>query len=295
MLAKITAKNQLSLPNSLTQAVGTAEYFDVEARDGQLILTPVRIQGGEAVRVNLAELDLTAEDMAAAVGWARAPAAAASKVNETDAADDLNASMFKNQVDSEAGLNELLGTTSAGAWRKEVDHIHPIYRQWIESSPFAVVATAGPQGLDASTRGDPAPLVRVLDPRTLLLPERKGNNRADGLRNLLIDPRISLMFFVPQVQETLRVNGRATIWSDPDLLASFAINGQPPVCVVRIDVESVYFQCAKAIMRSKLWTTQQRPDAVPTPGQMLAALTDNELGGVAYDQALPERLRSGLY
>lgn len=203
--------------------------------------------------------------------------------------------MWDRQIDNATDLQALLGPSSEGARRKEVDHLHPIYRRWIESSPFAVVATAGPQGLDASTRGDPAPLVRVHDERTLLLPERKGNNRADGLHNLLTDPRISLMFFVPQVQETLRVNGRASIWSDPELLASFAINGSLPVCVVRIDVESVYFQCAKAIMRSKLWTTQQRPDAVPTPGQMLAALTGNELGGAAYDQALPGRLQSGLY
>ncbi|MBL8310607.1 MAG: pyridoxamine 5'-phosphate oxidase family protein [Burkholderiales bacterium] len=198
-------------------------------------------------------------------------------------------------IDSEAALNALFGAAGEASLRKEVPHLHSTYRQWIERSPFAAVATSGPGGLDVSPRGDPAPLVRIVDDQTLLLPERRGNNRVDGLRNLLHNPQIALLFFIPGVGETLRVNGRAVIRTKPELLASFAMDGALPKCVVEIRVDTVFFQCARAMLRSRLWRHEVRPDGVPTAGAMLAALSSDEVGGPAYDRDLPARQRSTLY
>lgn len=192
-------------------------------------------------------------------------------------------------------LQALFGPVGEASLRKEVDFLHPTYRRWIEASPFAVVATSGPGGLDVSPRGDPAPLVRIVDDKTLLLPERRGNNRADGLRNLLDDPRISMLFLVPGIAETLRVNGTASISVDPDLLASFAVGGALPKCVVEVQVEAVYFQCGRAMLRSALWNGSVAPSAVPSAGEMLGALTGGEVGGPSYDRELPTRQRSTLY
>jgi len=137
--------------------------------------------------------------------------------------------------------------------------------------------------------------VRVVDERTLLLAERRGNNRIDGLRNLLTDSRLSLLFLVPGVGETLRINGRATISVEPDLLRSFAVEGAQPKCVLRIDIETVYFQCARAMLRSNLWNSQSKKSSVPTAGEMLSAVTQGEVGGDSYDRELPARQRSTLY
>ena len=194
-------------------------------------------------------------------------------------------------------LEALLGPVGEASLKKEADHLHPLYRQWIEASPFAVLATAGPGGLDASPRGDPAGLVDVLDEKTLLLPERRGNNRADSLRNILVDPRVGLLFLIPGVGETLRVNGRATISIAPDLLRRLAIHEQAPKFVLVIHVESVYFHCARAIQRSGLWNarTDVAAPTVPSAGAMLAALTKDAIDGAAYDRELPGRQRATLY
>lgn len=200
-------------------------------------------------------------------------------------------------VETEEQLAALLGPVSRNSRLKETATLTDAYRRWIERSPFAVVATCGPGGLEASPRGDPTPLVRVVDERTILLPERNGNNRADGLRNLLADPRIALIFLIPGVGETLRVNGRATIVADPALLASFAVAGKPPRCVVRVTIEKVFFQCSRAMLRSKLWDAECRAAQaeVPTAGEMLAAATAGEVDAASYDGTLPGRLRAGLY
>jgi len=160
-----------------------------------------------------------------------------------------------------------------------------------------VLATSGPGGLDASPRGDPAGFVHVQDERTLLMPERRGNNRADSLRNIVVDPRVALLFLIPGVGETLRVNGRATISTEPALLERFAMQGQRPRCVLAIAVETVFFQCARAIARSDLWraVAADAPRPVPTPGAMLEALTAASIDGAAYDRDLPERQRKTLY
>ncbi len=180
---------------------------------------------------------------------------------------------------------------------KEADRVTPEYRAWIEAAPFAVLATSGSGGLDCSPRGDGPGFVRVADERTLLLPDRRGNNRIDSLRNLLHDPRVALLFLVPGQGETLRVNGRAAILADPDLCASFSVGGHAPRTVLRIAVEAVFFQCSRAVVRSKLWdpATQTPKGALPTPGRMIAALARNGFDGEAYDAALPERIAQTLY
>lgn len=193
-------------------------------------------------------------------------------------------------------LNALFGAPSATALRKETDHLHPIYRRWIEASGFAVLATSGPSGLDTSPRGDPVPLVKIIDDKTLVLPERKGNNRIDSLRNLLHDPRISLIFLVPGVDETLRINGSARITADPDLMNRLAMDGKAPACALWIHVDQVFFQCGKSMMRSGLW--RQRAAEAPIPpsaGEIFAALSGGEMNATQYDLEKPHRLRDSMY
>ena len=200
-------------------------------------------------------------------------------------------------IDTLADLEALFGPVGEASIRKEVPYLHPHYQAVIKASPFAVLATASPEGLDVSPRGDPAGFVEVLDEHTLLLPERRGNNRVDSLRNIVADPRVALLFLVPGVGETLRVNGRATISVEPALLERFAMNGQLPKCVLVIAVETVLFQCARAIVRSNLWqpVSPDAPRPVPTPGEMLEALTQASIDGANYDRDLPARQRTTLY
>lgn len=186
---------------------------------------------------------------------------------------------------------------SEASIRKETSHVTPEYRAMIEASPFALLATSGPRGLDVSPRGDAAGFVVVDDERTLLVPERRGNNRIDSLRNLLHDPRVALLFLIPGIGETLRASGTATISVAPALLARFVAEGKPPKCVLVVAVERILFQCARAIHRSQLWAAPA-PDVrqrVPSPGAILAALTDRGIDGEQYDRELGERQRATLY
>ena len=188
-------------------------------------------------------------------------------------------------------LEALYGVAGETSTAKEVERIIPQYRRYIEASPFVALATSGPEGLDCSPRGDLAGFVRVPDERTLMLPDRRGNNRVDSLRNIVRDPRVALLFLVPGSGTTLRVNGRARLDIDPALLASFEIEGKPPRSVAVVTVDSVYFQCARAIVRAGLWDPARHvdPKSLPTPSQILAALSDNRVGGEAYDREWPER------
>ena len=194
-------------------------------------------------------------------------------------------------------LAELYGEPGQASLAKELDYVHPHYRAFIEASPIATLATSGAQGLDASPRGDPAGFVVVENDRTLLLPDRRGNNRIDSLRNVLEDPRVALLFLIPGVGETLRVNGRAEISVDPALLARFAMDGKPARSVLILHVEKVYFQCARAIVRSGLWdpAKQVARDSLPSTGRMLADVSAGEIDGAAYDRDLPERMKKTLY
>ena len=196
-----------------------------------------------------------------------------------------------------ADLEALFDRPAPPSIAKETAIIHPHYAALIAASPFAVLATNGPDGLDVSPRGDAPGFVVVEDETTLLLPERRGNNRIDSLRNLVVDPRVALLFLIPGHGETLRVQGRANIVVAPALLQRFAVNGNAPKCVLVIKVESVFFQCARAVLRSRLWDAASavRDTALPSPGAILAALTDNGINGKQYDAQLPARQRSTLY
>ena len=196
-----------------------------------------------------------------------------------------------------ADLESLYGEVNKGSLLKETDRIVPEYRALIEASPFLALATRGPEGLDCSPRGDGPGFVRVEDEKTLLLPDRRGNNRIDSLKNIVRDPGVAVLFLIPGIGETLRVNGRAAISVEPSLLESFSVDGKAPRSVIAITVEAVFFQCARAILRSELWNPQKHVarGSLPSAGRILAALSDNEVGGDAYDKQLPERQRTSLY
>ena len=180
---------------------------------------------------------------------------------------------------------------------KETDRITKAYQALIEASPFFALATSGPDGLDCSPRGDPKGFVRVLDDKTIAVPDRRGNNRIDSLRNLIKDPRVALLFLIPGVSETLRIAGRATISTDPELCASFTMQGKAPRTVLVIAVEQVFFQCAKAIVRSKLWdpSIQVERATLPTAGKILAEISGGKVGGDEHDRLAPERMMQTIY
>ncbi len=200
-------------------------------------------------------------------------------------------------IRDEAGLSALYGESSPGAIAKEIDYIHPHYRAMIEASPFMVLATSGPEGLDASPRGDPAGFVHVLDDKTLLIPDRRGNNRVDSLRNIIRDDRVALLFLIPGVGETLRVNGRAVISVAPELIGRFPFRGTLPRSVIVVTADRVYFQCPKAIVRSELWNSGShvsRKD-LPSTGTILADVSAGLIDGEQYDRDYPQRLRTTIY
>ena len=203
-------------------------------------------------------------------------------------------------ISTTAELEKLYSDAPYGpAIFKETDHITPQYRKLIEAAPFAVLATCAPapEGLDCSPRGDPPGFVRVLDEHTVAIPDRRGNNRIDTLRNLVRDPRISLLFLIPGVGETMRINGHAKISTDPKLTESFAMNGKVPKCVLVVTVERAYFQCTKAIIRARLWDQASKVDrkTLPTPGSILAEITDGKMGGPEHDRLAPERIKQTIY
>jgi PPOX class probable FMN-dependent enzyme len=180
---------------------------------------------------------------------------------------------------------------------KEIDRVNEHYRAFIEAAPFFALATNGPDGLDCSPRGDPPGFVRVRDEKTLLIPDRRGNNRIDSLRNLIHDPRVSLLFLIPGCGETIRIVGRAVISTDPDLCASFVFNDKTPRSVIIVAVERVFYQCAKAIVRSKLWDPAIQIDrkTLPSAGTILGGITNGAMGGPEHDRTAPERLKATIY
>ncbi|MGF6552158.1 pyridoxamine 5'-phosphate oxidase family protein [Paraburkholderia youngii] len=198
-------------------------------------------------------------------------------------------------------LEALYAQPAERSLRKEIPCVNDDYRAFIAAAPFAVLATSGPAGLDCSPRGDAPGFVRVVDARTLALPDRPGNNRLDSLRNVIADPRVALLFVIPGVGETLRVNGRGRISNDAALLDSFAVDGKLPRTVLLIDVEAVYFHCSKAIVRSQLWDPARHIERsqLPSTGEILqhifAANDGEKFDAAAYDRELPERVRATLY
>lgn len=202
-----------------------------------------------------------------------------------------------NVVDTIEALESLYGVPGETSLVKETNWITPEYRVLIEASPFVALATGGPEGLDCSPRGDRPGFVRIHDERTLMLPDRRGNDRVDSLRNVIRDPRVGLLFLIPGSGTTLRINGRAVIAVDPDLLASFAVEEKAPRSVMIVSVDAVYFQCARAIVRSELWNPDKRvnPKSLPTPGKILATLSENRVGGETYDKAWPDRAAKTMW
>ncbi|PXW22481.1 pyridoxamine 5'-phosphate oxidase family protein [Paraburkholderia caballeronis] len=194
-------------------------------------------------------------------------------------------------------LEALYGEPHERAVRKEINYVNADYRRFIELSPFVVLATAGPDGLDCSPRGDAPGFVRIVNERTLALPDRIGNNRIDSLRNVVAKPHVALLFVVPGVGETLRVNGRGRIANDPALLESFAVDGKPPRSVLMIDVDSVYFHCSKAIARSKLWDPARHVERsqLPSAGDMHRRINGESFDARAYDADLAQRMKTSLY
>jgi PPOX class probable FMN-dependent enzyme len=180
---------------------------------------------------------------------------------------------------------------------KEIDHINAPYRALIEAAPFFALATSGPDGMDCSPRGDAPGFVRVRDEKTLLVPDRRGNNRIDSMRNIIHDPRVALLFLIPGCGETLRVNGRAAISTDPALCESFVVQGKAPRVVLVVTVDRVYYQCPKAIVRSKLWdpSTWQDRKTLPTSGKILSTITAGKVDAEAHDAAYPERIKATIY
>ena len=209
----------------------------------------------------------------------------------------MNAAAGERQITTIEALDALYDKPAGASLAKEIDHISEHYRTFIEKAPFVVMATSGPDGLDCSPRGDPAGFVRVLDRKRVLLPDRRGNNRLDSLRNLIADPRVSLLFLIPGVNETLRINGRARIMVNEELAASFAINERVPKILIEVTADRVYFQCAKALVRSRLWAseTQVPRSALPSTGQILEQITNKAIDAVEHDRGYPERVKQTIY
>jgi len=194
-------------------------------------------------------------------------------------------------------LEKLYGLPVGAPIDKEIDYLHPHYQKLIAASPFFVLATGGPDGLDASPRGDAPGFVVVEDEKTLLIPDRRGNNRVDSLRNIIADPRVALLFLIPGIGETLRVNGRAEICTEPALLGRFSVEGKLPRSVIVVRVDTCFFQCARAIFRSKLWEPAQQVEraSLPSTGTILSDVTKGRFDGKEYDKVLYGRLKSALY
>jgi PPOX class probable FMN-dependent enzyme len=202
-----------------------------------------------------------------------------------------------NLITSIDQLRALYGAPTDVSLAKEIDHVSDHYRAFIEAAPFFALATVGPEGLDCSPRGDAPGFVRVADRKTLLVPDRRGNNRIDSLRNIMRDPRVALLFLIPGIGETLRVDGHATLSIDAELLKRFVVNGKTPNCVIVVSVEHVFYQCTKAIIRSQLWDPSRHVDrkTLPTAGQILAGVSAGRLGGAEHDKGHAERTLAKLY
>ena len=199
-------------------------------------------------------------------------------------------------------LEALYGTPAPPSTVKVSDRLTDAYRALLAASPFCALATAGPEGLDCSPRGD-APenglsgLLRIVDDSTLMIPDRRGNNRIDSLRNIVRDPRVALLFLIPGSGTTLRINGKAVISAEPGLLESFAVKGQVPRSVIVVTIDEIYFQCARAVIRADLWNPDTYADMarLPTPGDILAAQSKGDVGGRPYDEAWPERAAKTMW
>ncbi len=198
-------------------------------------------------------------------------------------------------VDDISALEELYGKPGAPALRKVATHLTSEYRRWIMASRFCVVSTVGPDGTDGSPRGDDGPVVLELDPHTLAMPDWRGNNRMDTLRNIVADGRISLLFLVPGSNTVVRVNGTARVTVDDSLRARFEFKSKQPRSVIVIEISEIYTQCARAVMRARLWSCGDESQGLPTPGEILASMTNQEVGGAVYDAEWDARAKKTMW
>ena len=201
-----------------------------------------------------------------------------------------------NVLGSTQELEAHLGDVSARALVKEIDHVSPLYAEYIKASPFVVLASVGPEGVDTSPRGDAAGFVEIVSTKKLMLPERRGNNRADTLRNIVRDPRVSLLFLIPGVGETLRVIGDARVIADKTLCGQFTVQNKPARFVIEVNVKAVYFQCQKAFARSKLWSSEAQVSRgqLPTAGELIKAF-DADFDAKTYDEGYSEYMKETMY
>lgn len=197
-------------------------------------------------------------------------------------------------IEDIAALEALYGAPGDASIVKVAKRMTPSYRRWISASRFCVLTTVGPEGTDGSPRGDDGPVVEELDPGTLLMPDWRGNNRLDSLRNIVLDGRLSLMFMVPGSQNVVRVNGHGRLSASDTLRARFDRSGRQPATVIVIDIGEIYTQCARALIRSGLWARDDSA-GLPSVGDVLSEMTDGAIDGKAYDEAWPERARSSMW
>lgn len=198
-------------------------------------------------------------------------------------------------IEDIAALEALYGTPPEAAMRKVARSLTPTYRRWIMASRLCMVSTVGPDGTDGSPRGDDGPVVLELDPQTLAMPDWRGNNRIDTLRNIVADGRISLMFMVPGSNNVVRVNGQARVTADADLRARFDRKGRQPATVIVIKIGEVYSQCARALLRSRTWTSGDESAGLPTAGDILDEMTKGEIDGQVYDRDWAPRAAETLW
>ncbi|MEM8977987.1 MAG: pyridoxamine 5'-phosphate oxidase family protein [Pseudomonadota bacterium] len=199
-------------------------------------------------------------------------------------------------IDSIEALEALYpGKLSVATTRKVAHALTPSYRKWILASRFAVLSTVGPEGTDGSPRGDDGPVVQELDPKHLLMPDWRGNNRLDSLRNIVRDGRVSLMFMVPGSDNVVRVNGQAHLSAAPELRERFSQKGRLPACVIVIEIAEIYSQCARAVMRAKLWTGDDESTGLPSVGEILEEMMEGDFDGATYDKEWPDRAKKTLW
>ncbi|AEV39281.1 pyridoxamine 5'-phosphate oxidase family protein [Pseudovibrio sp. FO-BEG1] len=210
---------------------------------------------------------------------------------------DADLKSVSHEITSLEQLEELYGSPKQISIDKEVGYISEHYKTFIEASPFFALSTVAEEGTDCSPRGDPAGFVKVIDEKTIEFADRRGNNRIDSLRNIVRDPRVSLLFMIPGIGETVRINGKASISTDPARLEAHMMEGKLPKSIITVTVDTIYFQCQKAIYRSGLWTEEAKVDrkSIPSAGQMAQSLSKVEFDGAAYDKAYPARLKETAY
>lgn len=200
-----------------------------------------------------------------------------------------------NKIGDIETLESLYGEPGSASIRKVADRLTPLYRKWIMSSKLCLLTTVGPDGTDGSPRGDDGPVVLDLDPHTLAMPDWRGNQRLDSLRNIVSDGRVSLMFMVPGSNTVVRVNGSAFLTDDADLRARFEKKGRQPKTVIIVDIAEVYTQCARALVRADIWSGIEASSDLPTAGEILAEMTSGEEGGAPYDEAWPARAEKSMW